>query len=92
LNINIGDDLRIGQYGLDDIMLSGTGRNPRLLVLALIAFTASPLHAAESATWGPSNGTTVVVDAQDQNGVRQTVASLSGSKGLLIFFNRSADW
>jgi len=64
----------------------------RLLVLVLIAGAGITADAAESSTWGPSNGTAVMIDAPDQTGARQTLQTLSGSKGLLIFFNRSADW
>ncbi|MBM4204418.1 MAG: hypothetical protein FJ194_09760 [Gammaproteobacteria bacterium] len=75
-----------------DAGMKGAIRILRLLVLMWIAGSGITANAAESSTWGPSNGTTVVIDAQDQNGTPQTLASLSGSNGLLIFFNRSADW
>lgn len=60
----------------------------------LIAFclSAGMAVAAESTTWGPDRGTPVTVEAPDQNGHMQTVDSLAGSRGLLLFFNRSADW
>lgn len=57
-----------------------------LLVLSGLAL------AAETTTWGPAVGSTVEISASDQSGRMQTVATLSGTNGLLIFFNRSADW
>ena len=67
------------------------GRN-RLVALALLL--AAPLAASEySDAWGPPLGA-AIPDAilEDQSGERQTFAGLMGPRGLLIFFNRSADW
>jgi len=42
---------------------------------------------------GPDVGATVpVFEAVDQNGNQQTLATLSGPKGMLLVFFRSADW
>lgn len=60
-----------------------------LLVFCLAGGMAT---AAESTTWGPERGVPVAIDAPDQNGQMQNVGSLTGSRGLLLFFNRSADW
>ena len=58
----------------------------------LLVLAGGGAHAAESSTWGPARGTEVTVRAADQSGQVQTLATLSGRRGLLIFFNRSADW
>lgn len=63
-----------------------------VLLLALLLAMGNAGIAAESATWGPAHGIQVSIEAVDQDGANRTLRSLSGSKGLLIFFNRSADW
>ena len=46
-----------------------------------------------SSGWGPSVGSTIpMLAANDQAGQSQTLASLAGEQGLLLFLNRSADW
>ena len=43
--------------------------------------------------WGPKTGTQIpMLRANDQTGEAQTLATLSGAKGLLLLFSRSADW
>ncbi|MEO0982794.1 MAG: hypothetical protein AAFX03_09105 [Pseudomonadota bacterium] len=43
--------------------------------------------------WGPSIGSEApLLAASDQNGDAQTLASLTGSAGLLVVFNRSVVW
>ena len=43
--------------------------------------------------WAPPVGTELaLLEAPDQTGAVQTFESLAGDKGLLLFFNRSADW
>jgi peroxiredoxin len=64
----------------------------KYLSVMLLWCAASGLIAAESSSWGPAHGSTVDVQAHDQTGKVQTVATLTGEKGLLLFFNRSADW
>jgi hypothetical protein len=42
---------------------------------------------------GPAVGATIPpFEAVDQNGNQQTLASLSGPKGAMLVFFRSADW
>ncbi len=42
---------------------------------------------------GPEVGTKIpAFELTDQNGKRQTLATLSGPKGLVLAFIRSADW
>ena len=46
-----------------------------------------------AAAWGPSVGATApLLEANDQDGKQQTMATLKGSNGLLFVFNRSVDW
>lgn len=53
--------------------------------------SSTPLSYADA--WGPAVGSALaVLDAPDQSGTRQTLASLSGDQGMLLFLNRSADW
>ncbi|MCP5180709.1 MAG: hypothetical protein H6993_03115 [Pseudomonadales bacterium] len=61
-------------------------------LLLSLAMLAVPGTWAESMDWGPAPGTVVQVDAPDQSGQSRTVADLSGTRGLLLFLNRSADW
>ena len=63
------------------------------LLVPLLAFFA-PLGNAEYADeWGPAVGAQLpVLEALDQDGNPQTLASLAGEQGLLLFLNRSADW
>jgi len=43
--------------------------------------------------WGPSTGSQAPqLAANDHTGQPQTLDSLSGDKGLLLVFSRSADW
>ncbi len=64
----------------------------RLFSVATMWLIATHTIAAESLTWGPAHGTVVSLEAADQNGAYQTIKSMTGAKGLLVFFNRSADW
>jgi peroxiredoxin len=49
--------------------------------------------AAVALKTGPEIGTHIPdFAAADQNGQRQTFASLRGPKGLVLMFVRSADW
>ena len=61
---------------------------------ALTGMAQIALADAEyAAAWGPSLGTTApLLAAEDQDGTQQTLASLTGTNGLLIVFNRSVDW
>ena len=51
------------------------------------------LLAAVAIKTGPEVGGRIPgFEAQDQNGMTQTFASLKGPKGLVLMFVRSADW
>jgi len=66
-----------------------------LLALVLIATTARPQEAAGEFVWAPNfpvGATIPVLEAPDQHGEIQTLATLTGSKGLMLVFNRSFDW
>lgn len=61
------------------------------LILALAA------QAAETddyvALWGPAIGTEIpMLEPVDVTGSPRSLDDLAGEKGLLLFFNRSADW
>ena len=44
-------------------------------------------------TWGPPVGSRVEpFSLSDNAGKTRSMADLMGAKGLLVFFNRSADW
>lgn len=46
-----------------------------------------------SSVWGPKIGSQIpLLAANDHQGVPQSLESLSGGKGLLLVFSRSADW
>lgn len=61
---------------------------------ALALVLAAPATASEYAdNWGPPVGTAIPeATFNDQAGQPRTFAGLMGARGLLIFFNRSADW
>lgn len=64
----------------------------RWLLLPLMALfgTANAEYADD---WGPVQGAPVpVLEAYDQDGVLRSLDNLTGSQGLLLFLNRSADW
>ncbi|HEY3738765.1 MAG TPA: hypothetical protein VGL53_02925 [Bryobacteraceae bacterium] len=64
-------------------------RNTILGVLTAI----SALAAAQHVPTGPAVGTAIpAFEAKDLNGHPQTLASLTGPKGLVLVFIRSADW
>jgi len=64
--------------------------------IALAFAMLSQLTYANSeyaAAWGPAVGSTApILSALDQDGNRQDLNSLSGSKGMLFVFVRSVDW
>jgi peroxiredoxin len=65
----------------------------QISVLTLI-FTAA-FALAQGFIWAPDfpEGSTIpVLDAPDQNGNMQNLSSLTGEKGLMLFFSRSFDW
>lgn len=52
-----------------------------------------PAPAVDVAALGPQVGTVVPpISGVDQFGTAQTLATLSGPKGLMLVFSRSADW
>lgn len=43
--------------------------------------------------WGPAIGSvTPGIEAPDQSGTPRSLDDLAGANGLLVLFNRSADW
>lgn len=63
------------------------------LMLVLILCNTAAL--AQEFIWAPEfpEGSRIpLLDAPDQNGVNQNLASLTGEKGLMLFFSRSFDW
>src|SRR5947207_6700793 len=60
-------------------------------MIVLFLLLAGLCSAAEKT--GPAVGSRIPeFEAVDQNGQRQTFASLKGPKGLMLLFSRSADW
>lgn len=73
----------------------------RWLAVAALAVLAAevsgraqpPAPVVDTTTIGPRVGATVPpLAGTDQFGRTQTLASLSGPKGLMLVFSRSADW
>src|SRR4051812_7624021 len=74
----------------------------KLYVFVLLGVVAAKadrprLHSlpkqAQNAKTGPEVGSRIPgFEAMDQHGQRQTFASLRGPKGLVLQFDRSADW
>lgn len=63
----------------------------QLSILA-ISLAAAAL-AADPVPTGPAVGATIpAFEVKDLNGKTQTLATLTGPKGLLLVFFRSADW
>jgi len=62
-----------------------------LIVAAAMSFAAST--SAQTHSFGPAVGATLpAIAAQDQDGARRDLASLSGPNGLVLLVTRSADW
>jgi peroxiredoxin len=64
------------------------------LFISLLIFYAQ-LSIAQDFVWAPDfpEGSMIpVLEAPDQNGQAQNLDSLSGDKGLMLFFSRSFDW
>jgi hypothetical protein len=65
----------------------------RSLALALAAATSLFAQQSPQIKTGPAIGATIPpFEAPDQNNRPQTLASISGPKGALLVFYRSADW
>ena len=63
------------------------------LLLPLLALVSAAGNADYADDWGPDVGSTIpVLEAVDQDGELRTLNNLTGSQGLLLFLNRSADW
>jgi hypothetical protein len=60
---------------------------------SVIAALSTAFAFAAHVPTGPDVGATVPhFELTDRTGAKQTLASLSGPKGLLLLFFRSADW
>jgi peroxiredoxin len=66
----------------------------KALLTTVLLFFGAALAADMPATPGPATGAKFphALAATDQNGKAQTLKSLMGTKGLAVFFVRSADW
>ncbi len=64
-----------------------------LLLISVILFSSSAIADAPK-DLGPDIGTMMpmAIDNVDQHGTRQSLKSLSGTKGLVLVFYRSAGW
>ena len=63
----------------------------RLSLSGILAATLA--LAADHVPTGPAVGATIpALEVKDLNGKPQTIASLTGPKGLMLVFFRSADW
>tara|TARA_R110000824_G_scaffold279180_1_gene467367 strand:- start:2876 stop:3454 length:579 start_codon:yes stop_codon:yes gene_type:complete len=68
---------------------------PFILALVFIYSSISIAALAQEFIWAPDfpEGSKIpVLEAPDQNGLEQNLASLAGDKGLMLFFSRSFDW
>lgn len=62
-------------------------------IFALSVFAQQTMADSYANTWGPEVGSQApVMAAKDQSGKVRTLDDLTGSQGVLIFYNRSADW
>lgn len=63
------------------------------LLLPLLALFSASGNADYADDWGPETGANIpVLQAYDQDGELRSLDNLTGSQGLLLFLNRSADW
>ena len=64
-----------------------------LITAGTAAQTSSPVQPADVDRLGPQVGESVPdFSAVDQSGRMQTLKSIVGPNGAMLFFNRSADW
>lgn len=64
-----------------------------VLALTTHGFAQQAAPAVDTSTLGPQVGSTVPpFSGVDQFGRTQSLATLSGPKGLMLVFSRSADW
>lgn len=62
-------------------------------VTPLVGTAGQPAPATDTSKLGPQVGAVVpAFSGTDQFGQAQSLASLSGPKGLMLVFSRSADW
>ena len=64
-----------------------------LVTVAVVGGAQQPAPAVDTSKLGPQVGAPVPpFSGVDQFGKPQSLASLSGPKGLMLVFSRSADW
>ena len=63
------------------------------MVAVVLSLYAGPIFADYAEEWGPKVGTALpMLSAPDHTGQVRTLADIQGENGVLILFNRSADW
>ena len=61
--------------------------------LFFLVLTSAIMLTAQPKSFGPAVGTKVPdFTAPDQNGATQTFQTITGAKGAMVVFFRSADW
>ena len=81
--------------GHDGASTLGESRTPvqRTLLFGVALAAALALASDYVDGWGPAIGSTVdALELSDSAGTARTSDQLMGENGLLVFFNRSADW
>lgn len=74
-------------------LLSASALITGVSLATVMGAAQQPAPPVATATLGPQVGATVPpLSGVDQFGKGQTLASLSGPKGLMLVFSRSADW
>jgi hypothetical protein len=64
-----------------------------MLALSAQGLAQQAVPAVDTSTLGPQVGAAVPpISGVDQFGKTQSLATLSGPKGLMLVFSRSADW
>ena len=65
----------------------------RAAAAVALLVSSSALASDYVQEWGPSVGTSLpAIKTTDQEGMARDFASLIGKNGVLLMFNRSADW
>lgn len=68
-------------------------RVSRFIVIGSWLIASLTAHSEYADSWSLSVGSEIpAINMLDQDGQAQTFESLKGENGLLLFFNRSADW
>jgi len=69
---------------------------PRVYPVLMLAFALfCPVLQAQDFVWAPDfpvGSTIPLLDAPDEQGNQQTLSTLTGEQGLVLFFARSFDW